>query len=85
MPCLELFEEQSNDYKQSIIPPRGVMIISFEAGISFGWEKYIGPNGLSIAINQYGASAPANELADSFGFTPEKAEKKIRNHLSTLL
>jgi len=85
MPCLELFEEQSTEYKHSIIPPRGAMKISFEAGITFGWEKYIGPNGLSIGINHYGASAPANELADSFGFTPKKAEKKIRNHLSTLL
>ena len=85
MPCFELFDNQSIEFRKSLIPSRGAMKISFEAGITFGWEKYIGPNGLSIGLNHYGASAPANELAVSFGFTPEKVEMKIRNHLSTLL
>ena len=47
MPCFELFEQQSESYKKSIIPDRGCMKFSIEAGITNGWEKYIGINGLS--------------------------------------
>jgi transketolase len=85
MPCWEIFEKQSDDYKNTLIPNRGAMKISMEAGISHGWEKYIGPNGLSIGINHYGASAPGKYLAQEFGFTTDQVEKKIRNHLANLL
>ena len=85
MPCMELFDQQSDEYKQSILPSRGAMKISMEAGITFGWEKYIGQNGLSIGINHYGASAPAKDLEQAFGFTPNQVEKKIRQALEKLL
>ena len=85
MPCREIFEQQSDDYKNSIIPNRGAMKISMEAGITMGWEKYIGVNGLSIGIDHYGASAPGKDLSEEFGFTSEKVENKIRDHLSKLL
>jgi transketolase len=85
MPCWEVFEQQSNEYKNGLIPSRGAMKISMEAGISHGWEKYIGPNGLSIGINHFGASAPGKDLAQEFGFTTDQVEKKIRNHLANLL
>ena len=61
------------------------MKISMEAGIIHGWEKYIGPNGLSIGINHFGASAPGMNLAQEFGFTAEQVEEKIRDHLKELL
>ena len=76
MPCREIFEQQSDDYKNSIIPNRGAMKISMEAGITMGWEKYIGVNGLSIGIDHYGASAPGKDLSEEFGFTSEKVENK---------
>jgi len=85
MPCWEIFERQSDEYKTSLIPDRGAMKISMEAGIVDGWEKYIGPNGLSIGINHFGASAPGNNLAEEFGFTAEQVEVKIRDHLKELL
>ena len=85
MPCWEIFERQSDEYKTSLIPDRGAMKISMEAGIIDGWEKYIGPNGLSIGINHFGASAPGNNLAEEFGFTAEQVEVKIRDHLKELL
>ena len=85
MPCREIFEQQSDDYKNSIIPNRGAMKISMEAGITMGWENYIGVNGLSIGIDHYGASAPGKDLSEEFGFTSEKVENKIRDHLSKLL
>jgi len=85
MPCWEIFERQSDEYKTSLIPDRGAMKISMEAGIIHGWEKYIGPNGLSIGINHFGASAPGMNLAQEFGFTAEQVEVKIRDHLKKLL
>ncbi len=85
MPCWEVFEQQTDEYKNSLIPSRGAMKISMEAGITMGWEKYIGPNGLSIGINHFGASAPGKDLAQEFGFTADQVEKKIRNYLANLL
>ena len=84
MPCWEIFENQSNEYKQSLIPNRGVMKISLEAGITMGWDKYIGPSGLSIGLNHFGASAPGVDLAREFGFTADQVEDKIRKHLKKL-
>ena len=85
MPCWEIFEKQSSDYKVSIIPTRGSMKISFEAGITLGWERYTGSNGLSIGIDHFGASAPGKDLAEEFGFTADKIESRIRNYLKKLL
>ena len=85
MPCMEIFEKQDQQYQSSIIPNRGCLKITIEAGITHGWEKFSGFNGLSIGIDRYGASAPGKILADEFGFTPEKIESKIRTHLKNLL
>ena len=85
MPCWEIFEKQSQDYKNSLIPKKGSMKISIEAGITMGWDKYIGSNGLSIGLDHYGASAPGKDLAEEFGFTATKVETKIREHLKKLL
>ena len=85
MPCFELFEQQSESYKKSIIPDRGSMKISIEAGITHGWEKYIGVNGLSIGIDHYGLSAPYKDLVEEFGFTAANIKKRILDHLNQLL
>ena len=85
MPSWELFEQQSKKYKENLIPPRGCVKVSLEAGITFGWERYIGPNGLMIGLDTYGLSAPYKELADRFGFTPQKVVNKINKHLKKLL
>jgi transketolase len=85
LPCWEIFKEQSQEYRDEIIPSRGCMKISMEAGITLGWERFVGPAGLSIGLDHYGASAPNKDLAEEFGFTPEKVEMKIREHLDKLL
>ena len=85
VPCFELFEQQSESYKKSVIPDRRCIKISIEAGITHGWERYIGINGLSIGIDHYGLSAPYKDLAEEFGFTPEKVKKRISDHLNQLL
>ena len=85
MPCMEIFNKQSDDYKNKLLPKRGCLKITIEAGITAGWEKYSGLNGLEIGLDHYGASAPGKDLANEFGFTVEKVEEKIRSHLDTLL
>ncbi len=85
MPCMEIFEEQPEDYKSQIIPKRRCIKVTIEAGITLGWEKYSGINGLSIGIDHYGASAPGKILANEFGFISEKVEKRIRTHMESLL
>ena len=79
--CWELFDEQSEDYRQKVLGPQSAMRVSIEAGITTGWEHYTGLNGLNIGIDTFGESAPGNEVADHFGLIPEKIADRIRNHL----
>ncbi|MBX9922688.1 MAG: transketolase [Rhabdochlamydiaceae bacterium] len=69
MPCWELFEQQSEEYKRSIVGGDIGVRVSIEAGVSFGWTKWIGVDGVSIAIDTFGESAPQSDLASEFGFT----------------
>ncbi|MBT3179524.1 MAG: transketolase [Candidatus Marinimicrobia bacterium] len=85
MPCMEIFESQTDEYKNELIPNRGCLKVTLEAGITQGWAKYAGPSGLSIGIDRFGASAPGKELAHEFGFTADQVEHKIRKHLESLL
>jgi transketolase len=64
-----LFEEQSDEYKRSVVGGDLGRRVSIEAGVSFGWAKWIGPEGTSISIETYGESAPMSDLAAEFGFT----------------
>ena len=71
MPCWELFAEQTQDYRDEVIPPDVRARLSVEAGISHGWEKWVGDAGGSVAIDRYGASAPGDEVLARLGFTVE--------------
>lgn len=68
MPCWEIFEEQSDAYKQSIVGGDIGRRVSIEAGVSLGWHKWIGSDGIAISIETFGESAPASDLALEFGF-----------------
>lgn len=85
MPSWELFEQQTRRYRDNLIPLRGCLKVSLEAGITLGWERYVGPSGLMIGLDTYGLSAPYKELADRFGFIPQKVISKINQHLKKLL
>ena len=85
MPCWEIFNLQSDEYKKELIPERGNLKVSIEAGITNGWEKYIGRNGLAIGIDHFGSSAPAVDLATKFGFTADQVINKIETYLKDLL
>ena len=71
MPCWELFEEQPQDYRDEVLPPDVRARLSVEAGISLGWERWVGDAGASVAIDRFGASAPGDEVLARLGFTAE--------------
>lgn len=77
MPCWELFEQQSIDYKHKILGGDIGKRVSIEAGIDFGWHRHIGLEGIAISMESFGASAPASELAKEFGFTVESILERI--------
>ncbi|MBT5191642.1 MAG: transketolase [Rhodospirillaceae bacterium] len=70
MPCWELFEEQDESYRQQVLGP-GTVRIAIEAGVSMGWDRYLGPDGGFIGMAGFGASAPAKDLFKHFGITAE--------------
>ncbi|MCI1960014.1 MAG: transketolase [Clostridia bacterium] len=71
MPSFEVFEEQSDEYKESVIPNSVRKRIAVEAASDFGWYKYVGLDGKAISMKGFGASAPADKLFEKFGFTVE--------------
>lgn len=77
MPCMELFEEQTSSYKESIFP-KGVPVVSLEASSTFGWAKYAT---VSIGINSFGASAPASKLYAHFGITSDAVIAAVKSIL----
>ena len=79
MPSFEIFEEQDKAYKESVLPCAVRTRLGAEAGSSFGWHKYIGLDGDMVAIDHFGASAPADLLFDEYGFTVENVLEKARN------
>ena len=83
MGCWELFDEQSLEYRQSVLGDESALRVSIEAGVTLGWEHYTGLNGLNIGINTFGESAPGGEVADHFGITPEKVADKIQKYINS--
>jgi transketolase len=71
MPSWEIFDAQDQDYKDSVLPPVVETRVSVEAGITSGWERYIGFKGASVGINRFGASAPGEKVLQELGITPE--------------
>ncbi|WP_419804179.1 transketolase [Terriglobus sp.] len=74
MPSFAIFEEQDDEYKNSIFP-HGVPKVAVEAGASMGWWKYVGRDGQIIGVDRFGASAPGPEVLAKYGFTPENIVK----------
>ena len=72
MPVWELFEEQPQSYKDSVLPPEVTARVSVEAGSTFGWQKWVGAKGECIGIDEFGASAPGPLLYEKYGITGER-------------
>ena len=69
MPCWEIFQAQSAAYRAEVLPPAVKARVSIEAGVTFGWERWVGEAGASVGLDHFGASAPAETLFEQFGFT----------------
>ena len=81
MPCWEIFDQQSDHYKDEILTHNCKKRISIEAGTVLGWEKFVGKDGLKIGINEFGFSAPGKDVAEKLNFTKEVITKKIEDYL----
>jgi transketolase len=83
-PSWELFELQSNEYKESVLPKSIKARISIEAGVKQGWEKYLGDYGEAISIEKFGASAPYEVIFKEYGFTKEAVVQKAKSVINKL-
>jgi transketolase len=82
MPSWELFEQQSQEYRDSVIPPAVAARVAVEQASTFGWSRYVGPAGGIIAMKTFGASAPLKELQRKFGFTPDHVVAAAKEQLA---
>src|SRR5438067_6495593 len=78
MPCIELFEEQPEDYQDEVLPPSITARLAIEAGVRQGWDRYVGPNGDVICLDRFGASAPGDVALKNLGFNVENVVKRAR-------
>jgi transketolase len=78
MPCWRLFEEQSKEYRDAVLPPSVKARVAVEAGASFGWERFVGDAGTVVGVDRFGASAPGPVVMREYGFTAEHVADAAR-------
>ena len=71
MPCWELFEEQAPAYRDEVLPPDVTARVSIEAGVSLGWDRWVGPHGAMVSVQTFGLSAPGTQVMDALGITAD--------------
>ncbi|MDH3492329.1 MAG: transketolase, partial [Acidobacteriota bacterium] len=81
MPCMELFEEQTDEYRESVLPSSITSRLIIEAGVRHGWGSYAGPKGATLTVDKFGASAPAKVVFEKYGFTVENAVRLAKGTL----
>jgi transketolase len=79
MPSWELFDDQTQEYKNSVLPANVKARVSIEAGATQGWHKYLGMNGKTIGLDHFGASAPINDLFTNFGITADSVVQAVKS------
>jgi len=78
MPCRELFEEQTQAYRDSVLPPSITARVTVEEASPIGWDRYAGPKGKVLGMDTFGLSAPLKVVSEHFGFTPEKVAEAAK-------
>jgi transketolase len=78
LPCWELFEEQSRDYRNEVVPPGVTARLGIEAGVCQGWDRYVGPRGDVVCLNRFGASAPGDVAMRELGFNVDNVLKHAK-------
>ena len=81
MPCQEIFDQQDEQYKQAVLPNAMRKRLSVEMASSFGWHKYVGLDGITMSIDEFGKSAPAQDVIQSYGFTVDGVVENIEKLL----
>ena len=84
MPSWEIFERQTQEYRDSVLPPKVKARVAVEQGSTLGWDRYVGDSGRVIGMKTFGASAPLKELQKKFGFEPDQVVAAARDVLATL-
>ncbi len=79
VPCMDIFEEQSAEYKESVLPKSVRKRVAIEALSNFGWGKYVGLDGAYVTMKGFGASGPQNELFEKFGFTVDNVVATVKS------
>ena len=82
MPSWELFEQQDQAYRDSVLPPDVTARVSVEAGSVIGWDRYVGMSGMRIGMHSFGASAPIKDLLIKFGFTPQRVLAAAKDQIA---
>ena len=77
-PSWELFEQQPQSYRDSVLPPTIEYRLAVEAGVSQGWERWTGSKGMIVGVNTFGASAPYQQLYQKYGLTADNVVEKAR-------
>jgi len=78
MPCIDRFEKQDQTYRAKVLPPAVRARVSLEAASTLGWDRWVGDAGEAIGMTTFGASAPATEVYEHFGFVPERVAERAR-------
>jgi len=81
MPCIELFEEQPQDYRDEVLPPSITARLAIEAGVRQSWDRYVGPNGDVICLDRFGASAQGDVALKNLGFNVENVMTRAQRLL----
>jgi transketolase len=84
MPSWEIFEQQTQEYRDSVLPPAVKARVAIEQASTFGWERYVGGSGHVIGMKTFGASAPLKALQQKFGFEPERVVASAKELLARL-
>lgn len=79
MPCMDLYEQQTDEYKEMVMPKAVRKRVAIEAATDFGWGKYVGLDGAYVTMKGFGASAPAGILFEKFGFTVDNVVKAVKS------
>ncbi len=81
LPSWELFDRQTQEYHEQVLPPGVTARVAIEAGVTLGWERYVGAQGVVIGLDRFGASAPVQVVMEKFGFTAGNVAEKVKKLL----
>ena len=84
MPCMEVFHAQDAAYRESVLPKAVKARVSVEAGVTFGWERFIGDHGVAVGVDRFGASAPDKILFEQYGLTASHVVAAAKQSLASL-